>query len=45
MVVLWYSWQDTNSKAIHNGETQELEGDAIVFANAKILIQKQFTTD
>ena len=37
--------KDTNSKAIHNdGVITEKEQD-IVFATAKILIRKQFTTE
>ena len=36
--------KDTNSKAIHNWHCQLWLVQCIVFANAKILIRKQFTT-
>ena len=36
--------KDTNSKAIHNMDYVFGASDAIVFATAKILIRKQFTT-
>ena len=37
--------KDTNSKAIHNYSADEHGYIMIVFATAKILIRKQFTTD
>ena len=37
--------KDTNSKAIHNCQRDIRVGKVIVFANAKILIRKQFTTN
>ena len=36
--------KDTNSKAIHNSRLQMPQTQWIVFATAKILIRKQFTT-
>ena len=36
--------KDTNSKAIHNGKIKRCYRIIIVFATAKILIRKQFTT-
>ena len=37
--------KDTKLKAIHNRNIEEIERQEVVFANAKILNWKQFTTN